>query len=42
VPVQLADYVVAHSEVASPLTRPGLLSSLVGSEELVQAQPEER
>lgn len=38
VPVSLADYVVAHSEVSSPLARGSLLSELVGNE-LVQPAP---
>ena len=36
----LADYVVAHSEVSSPLARGGLLSALVG-DEMVQPAPSE-
>jgi sigma-E factor negative regulatory protein RseA len=32
-PAQLANYVLAHSEYSSPLTRSGLLSSVVSNEE---------
>jgi hypothetical protein len=37
VPASLADYVVAHSEVSSPLVRRSLLSALVATESLEPA-----
>ena len=37
VPASLADYVVAHSEVSSPLARRSLLSALIGNEAVLAA-----